>query len=228
MIKGKGSGKSQIINYDGIKYYYEKDYKFAYYILSKQTDDKSLYTLGLMYLNGNYVEKNTHIALDYFHKAERLGNIDSLYHLSIIYYNDKLIHSKDLSFKYMKKAYDNKHPKSYFELSFYYKKGVGCEYNFERYLELLIEGSQLYNCELCNLFIAHHYYDEVRDYKKAFHYYNLSAKKNNLNAHKSLAYMYSKGEGCKKNITKSIYHYCISGYDEYADELEEYECKTED
>lgn len=80
------------------------------------------------------------------------------------------------------------------EAIYWYQKAAESDYGFA-----LQELGNIYEKE-----------PSVRNYKLAVHYYTLASNKGIAYSHYRLGYLYEKGLGCTKNITKALDHYYIA------------------
>ncbi len=159
--------------------------------------------LGVMYENGDYVEKDLAKAIDWYEKAAEKNNAWGLYNLGEKYYegtyfNQNYVKAHEL---YIKAANQN-HSNAQNKLGIIYDNGYGVEIDS-------IEAFKWFEKAACNGFhwaqsnLANMYYNGVgteKDYQKAYELYKKASEHNNKVAIVKLAHMYLLGEGVSENF----------------------------
>jgi len=159
--------------------------------------------LGVMYENGNYVEKDLAKAINWYEKAAEQNNAWGLYNLGEKYYegtyfNQNYVKAYEL---YMKAANQN-HSNAQNKLGIIYDNGYGVEIDsieaFKWFEKAANNGFHWGQSNLANM-----YYNGVgteKNYQKAYELYKKASEHNNEIAIVKLAKMYLLGEGVSKNF----------------------------
>ncbi len=141
----------------------------------QRKDQKKMYTIGLMYRDGENVEADTIQALEWLKSAAELGNSDAMIELSKIYSLDKeftgIDKNKLLATKWISEAEKRNNPKAIFVLGLMYEEGFPYERSFE----------------------------------KSFEYYKKAANRGILNAYVKMYIAYQYGKGVEPDLKKAIY-----------------------
>ena len=167
-------------------------------------DVATCYKLGVMYFNGDGVERNYQKAFYWMDKARSGGYGDS----NCVYYLGRC-YEKGLGVKndYVKarKCYDaasrDGNVRAKVKLADLYRRGLGCKKNPEGAMNLYIEAKEMGSLD-AKMGIADLYLNGegvAKDEAQAFGLYTELAKKGNDKAKYSLAYCYQNGFGTEKN-----------------------------
>ena len=157
-------------SYDnGIKYYKKKQYKKAqesFKIAVNNKDDRAMLALGIMYNNGDGVKKDLDIAINWYEKAAKLGNM---------YANEKLgnIYASKQDYKkaanFFEKAANGGDATSAYNLGYFYTGGLGVKRDLKKSLQWYEKSAKLGHIDaqlnLGFMYIAGH--GTKVDYKKA-------------------------------------------------------------
>ena len=178
--------------------------------------NKAMKSIGQLLIDGCVIYKNKEESLklgkEYFIKAIKLGDIDSVLSMALYYHNHKS--SKD---------YDEFLENKYFEISAKYGDFTACNYYGEillkegkteeaiEYFKKSASGNNGIACKHLG-----NYYELKNDYKEAINYYKKSLQLNNYNTVLDLANLYhlltniyndKAYAGMAKNIVKTYYDY---------------------
>lgn len=161
------------------------DYKKAYYHIKaaiKKEDGFAWALLGKMYENGDYVRKNTVLAMKCFKRAFELGDIYTAIDLGDKYYNRKLFKNYKKAFYYYEMAV-NDYDYCQYMLGSMYQKGKGVRKDYQKAIEYYEMAANNGNKDAINC-LGHIYEEGIgvpRDLDKAKIYYNcLSSKTDNV------------------------------------------------
>ena len=101
----------------------------------KNNEPVAFRTLGLMYINGDGVQKNYKLALDYFQQAFKHGYINAAYDIGVMYRNGEgITKNRQTAKKYYLIAAKNNYPLAQFELAKIYAQ-EGDIQNFKIWVE---------------------------------------------------------------------------------------------
>lgn len=142
----------------------------------------AMYFLGIMHQKGLGVEKNTHIARDYF---ERAVNSSSEIDINLRRQIYNILSKMSLLFV---------------------QKGQDIDANNAKYLQYLTQASEI-GCHNAQKEMGDIYFKGkiiASDYKEAAKYYALAAAQGNAEAQNNLAIMHIKGCGVEKNYEKAL------------------------
>ena len=167
-----------------------EDYQQAEKLLLNEADKGNalaLHDLGKMYLSGKFGNPDKQKSFEYYEKA-----------LSAFI---EIASSSDLSEKMSNYVH--------YRIGKMYENGLGTEKNAElayKYYKVSADAGYKYaEFSLANMYYYSNYVET--DYSKAFKLYSSAAKKDMPYASFALGQMYANGEGVKKNIKESQYHY---------------------
>jgi uncharacterized protein len=164
------------------------------------------FSLGWMYNFGKGVKQDLLKAKEYYEIAAKAGYLRAYYNLGWLYYDDIII-EKDYAkaFEYFKKAMP--YPDAINMVGLFYEKGYFVEKDISEATKYYKEIAQ--NNEYASMNLGD-YYDSIKDYKKAFFYYENAESLNHKDAANQLAIYYELGKGTKKDINKAIEFYLKS------------------
>ena len=101
----------------------------------KNGEPIAFYSLGIMYINGDGVQKNYKLALDYFQQAFKHGYINAAYDIGAMYRNGEgITKNRQTAKKYYLIAAKNNYPLAQFELAKIYGQ-EGDVQNFKIWVE---------------------------------------------------------------------------------------------
>ena len=197
-------------------YFKKKEFQKAYDLLIisiKKNDTYSSWLLGVMYENGEGVDKDLNKAFGYFKLAANHGYDDAQNAVGFAYENGDGV-KKDLkkAFQYYKLSADQGYDVAQNNLGDAYSNGEGIEKDYKRafgYYKL--SADQGYDIAQSNLGLA--YYKGVgvvKDYKEAFEYFKLAADQGYDVAQNNLGLTYSNGEGVEKDYKKSFHYFKLA------------------
>ena len=185
------------------------------------SDSFSMFRLGSIYFNGNGVEKNTVLGLQYLNHAAKSGNKYAKITLAGIYSNgDNEFYDMAKAIRLYKDCAENEDepdPFSMYRLGYIYLKGKGVEKNIElglHYLNNAIDGENSF----AKVTLADFYADsthDMYDMAKAIQLYKDCAENEDepdpFSMYK-LGAIYIKGKGVEKNIELGL-HYLNNAID---------------
>ncbi len=179
---------------------------------------KAQYTLGMMYLNGEEVEKDYKQAFDWISKSADKGNVNAQNKLGDLYFYG-IGTNKDYkkAFYYYTKSAEQDNDQAENSLAnMYYTGYEGIDRSYTSALEWFQKSADKNNPDsIYSLGIMHEngegvnkdYVKSVDFYKKAFDLYKISAENGDSNAEFKLGEMYFKGRGIDKDVNKAIEYY---------------------
>ena len=185
------------------------------------SDSFSMFRLGSIYFNGNGVEKNTVLGLQYLNHAAKSGNKYAKITLAGIYSNgDNEFYDMAKAIRLYKDCAENEDepdPFSMYRLGYIYLKGKGVEKDIElglHYLNSAIDGGNSF----AKITLADFYADsthDMYDMAKAIQLYKDCAENEDepdpFSMYK-LGAIYIKGKGVEKNIELGL-HYLNNAID---------------
>ncbi len=176
---------------EGLKAYKIHDYENAhkhFMIAANEGDAKSQLNLGVMYANGEHVEKNLDTALQWFRKASENGiNIADQY-IQKLEYEKKQVDSQ----MFFKKAFE------------YYKSG-----DLAQAFECFSIAANAGHCgaQYC-LGNMYDFGESVPvDDEKAFYWYKEAADQGHTDAQYNVAVLYEKGRGVERSLENACLYY---------------------
>ena len=157
-------------SYDnGLDFYKKQKYQKAidsFTIASNNDDHRAMYALGIIYTNGDSVKKDDKIALQWFIKSAKLGNIYAFNKLGNIYSVKK---NYKEAVKWFTKAANKNDSNAAYNLGYFYTGGLGVKPNLKQSLYWYKESAKLGNINaqinLGFMYIAGH--GTKVDYKQA-------------------------------------------------------------
>ena len=122
-------------SYDnGIESYKQSKYKKAmesFLIASNNDDNRAMLVIGIMYANGDGVQKDKEKSFEWFKKAANTGNLHAFNKLGNIYATEE---DYAKAFKWFKKAADVGDSKAAYNLGYFYTGGLGVKMDLEKAL----------------------------------------------------------------------------------------------
>ena len=218
-----------------------KDYKKAYILYSEiekiplqeierkggmKEDVGDVYSnLGVMYLEGLYVDRDVVKAIDLLERSFALGSDIAANNLGSIYYSDKYgVNNYKKSREWFEIAAKQKNKQAIYSLATLYIDGKGVEKDLRKGLEYLYEGAAL-KSERCiekieeiatggdsegELMLGKMYYygkGYEKDYKKAFEYFNKAEEHGSAEAKFMKGMMYQLGDYVSSDEDKALEYY---------------------
>ena len=123
-------------SYDnGIGFYKQGKYKKAYdsfSIASNNDDNRAMLVIGIMYANGDGVEKDSKKSVEWFEKAANAGNIHAYNKLGTIYASKEDFKQ---AFKWFSKAAQKDDAKAAYNLGYFYTGGLGVKMDLKKSLK---------------------------------------------------------------------------------------------
>lgn len=102
-----------------------------------------MYSLGVCYAHGFGVEQNIQTAIEFYEKAAKSGNINSMYNLGIIHQNESdCFIDFPKSFYYFNLAAQNGDSESMLYCFKFCSKGIGKERNFNDSIKYLLQSAE--------------------------------------------------------------------------------------
>jgi TPR repeat protein len=154
---------------NGLEYYKKGQYKEArqsFEIAVENLDNKAMLALGIMYHNGDGVKKDLNIAISWYEKAAKLGNMYAYEKLGNIYAM-KQDYKKAAGF--FKKAANDGNAICAYNLGYFYTGGLGVKRDLAKSLKWYEKAATLGNIDaqlnLGFMYIAGH--GTKVDYEKA-------------------------------------------------------------
>ena len=179
---------------------------FIFY--AKQNNPLALTYLGIIYLNGEHVEKDIDKSIHYFTLASDLDEFHAQFNLGQIYFEKefnrydigKAIHYYTLS------ANKDKYAQAKLGLILFENKKIN-----EAIPYLSLAAKQNIPIAQANLGFLYFEGKKInRDINKAIYYLSSAAKNNDVLAQTTLGLIYSKGEYIERDINKAIYYFSRS------------------
>ena len=172
-------------------------------IAAEKDDSTALNTLGIMYAQGNGVEKNNKTAKYYYKKAAELDNVYAMYNLGGLYNRERFYFE---SFECYEKAYKKGHVNSKYTLGLCYLHGRGVVANYKKAVSLFEEAiaskaaSGYYGLGL-------YYYYIENNIDKALEYFNQSITQGYQWSYGILGIIYREGLYVKEDFAKAIEYF---------------------
>ncbi len=193
----------------------EKAHKW-YEIASELGDPESQNELGLMYGDGIGVRKDQEVALYWIQNSAINGFPMAQNNLGALYQNGTGIEQNiEKAIYWYQQAADQNIPVAVRNLGALYLRGEGVEADVNKGIELLEKAVSLGDLAAA-LSLATTHNDDIKDYKKAFKYYLISAEQEYIDGDQgksipvsqfAVANMYWKGIGVKQNYKKAVEWY---------------------
>ena len=125
---------------DGFTAFREGNYAKAFNIwkpLAEEGNADAQYNVGLLYMNGLGVEKNSRTARQLFMAAAKQGQADAQYNLGLMYYQGTTVfRSNKDAFQWWEKAAAQNHAPSQYNLGILYAYGIWVGQDVNKALEL--------------------------------------------------------------------------------------------
>lgn len=125
---------------DGLAAYQAGNYQQAFELwkpLAEAGDADAEYNIGLLYMNGLGVEKNSRFARQLFMAAAKQGQADAQYNLGLMYYQGNTVfRSNKDAFNWWSKAAAQNHAPAQYNLGIMYAYGIWAGKDVNKALEL--------------------------------------------------------------------------------------------
>lgn len=179
-------------------------------ISSEKGNSNASYMLGLLYENGQGVEKDFDQAKFYYNKSFEQGNSNGLLRIGTCYYFGYCTEKDPFrAFEYFKQAAELGNGNAFYRLGVCYLDGIGAQLDSSKAFECFQKAEKLGNTSsLCVLgtCYAHGLGVEI-DYSKAIEYYQRSVDIGDSNAFCCLGACYGQGIGVEKDLSKAFEYY---------------------
>lgn len=179
--------------------------------LAEAGDALSMLRLGDDYSSGRGVMKDCAEAIKWYQKALEAGEIDAYNNLAVMYENgDGVQKDYDKAFELYSKGAEAGECYAMGNLGRCYRFGRGTEKDFvkaEEWMKKAIEGGRTYSeNDLADL-----YYEDLKEYDKAFYLYKKLAANDNRHAEFMVGQCYEYGRGVDRNLD-TAYEWYTKGW----------------
>ncbi|KAJ3440749.1 activator of c kinase protein 1-related [Anaeramoeba flamelloides] len=165
---------------------------------------------GIMYLEGNGVEKNKEVAFQWFKKSAKNNEITGMNNLAIAFHTGKGVkknHAK--SFKWFKRAAKLGYPSAVNNVGVCYLNGEGTEKDLEmayKWFNRSLENGNILSCNSIGYMLL---MGETikRDPKKAVKLFFKGDQLGNVNCTLSIGYCYTSSDGLPKDDEKAFQYF---------------------
>ncbi|KAK8839265.1 hypothetical protein M9Y10_032196 [Tritrichomonas musculus] len=184
--------------------------------ISESSENQELFTLGLVYDQGFYVDHDVKKAIHYYLLAANQNNSEAQFNLGEVYQQENDI-SKAMH--YFSLAANQNNADALFKLGVIYDEGTFITRDINKAIHYYLLASNLNHPDAqCNLGV---FYDEgtdiPRDVDKAIRYYSLAADQNHSEAQTNLGFIYHQGLGVRKDINLAIHYYSLAAVQNHPD-----------
>lgn len=145
----------------------------------------ALNQIGLLYKNGQGVEKNITKAIEFFKQVSKFNNSDAFYYIGLCYFEgDENDINYTKAIKYFNKSAKLSNSMAIYQLGVCYYDGKGFERNFTKAIELFKESEKLGNTRAMHKLSLIYCFNDVvqQDYTKASEYYNKAISLGDMNS----------------------------------------------
>lgn len=201
---------NEVQNSIGIEFYNNEEYNkaFEYYQeAAKKGNMYGQYNLGLLYLQGLGVTKDSKEAFEWLRKSAEQGNREAQNQLGNMYFNgdgvEKNIHE---AMKWAEKSAQQGNTNSQNNLGVIYNMGEIVPRNLSEAIKWFKKSAEQGH-ETAQYNLAYIYSNEKGYINKeeALRFYTLSAERGNINSMYELYLIYLKGDDVEKNLEKAEY-----------------------
>lgn len=209
----------------GEYYYYgsfgcRRDMKEAikwYEMGAKSNEPTCVFTLGLIYEEGDGVQKNILKAADWYQKGAQAGIPSCLYNLGKLIINKEISGEEEKGFNLIQQAAESEYSFAQNYMGRAYRFGWYVNANPVRATNWFTKAAeQNMPNAMCNLGDMYSYEDGLTiDYEKAFYWYEKAAETKHSRALTELGDMYYAGKGVRQDYQKAMEYYqkaCDEGY----------------
>ena len=209
----------------GEYYYYgsfgcRRDMKEAikwYEMGAKSNEPTCVFTLGLIYEEGDGVQKNILKAADWYQKGAKAGIPSYLYNLGKLIINKEISGEEEKGFNLIQQAAESGYSFAQNYMGRAYRFGWYVNANPVRATNWFTKAAEQNMPDaMCNLGDMYSYEDGLTiDYEKAFYWYEKAAETKHSRALTELGDMYYAGKGVRQDYQKAMEYYqkaCDEGY----------------
>jgi len=209
----------------GEYYYYgsfgcRRDMKGAikwYEMGAKSNEPTCVFTLGLIYEEGDGVQKNILKAADWYQKGAQAGIPSCLYNLGKLIINKEISGEEEKGFNLIQQAAESGYSFAQNYMGRAYRFGWYVNANPVRATNWFTKAAEQNMPDaMCNLGDMYSYEDGLTiDYEKAFYWYKKAAETKHSRALTELGDMYYAGKGVRQDYQKAMEYYqkaCDEGY----------------
>lgn len=209
----------------GEYYYYgsfgcRRDMKEAikwYEMGAKSNEPACVFTLGLIYEEGDGVQKNILKAADWYQKGAQAGIPSCLYNLGKLIINKEISGEEEKGFNLIQQAAESGYSFAQNYMGRAYRFGWYVNANPVRATNWFSKAAEQNMPDaMCNLGDMYSYEDGLTvDYEKAFYWYKKAAETKHSRALTELGDMYYAGKGVRQDYRKAMEYYqkaCDEGY----------------
>lgn len=209
----------------GEYYYYgsfgcRRDMKEAikwYEMGAKSNEPTCVFTLGLIYEEGDGVQKNILKAADWYQKGAQAGIPSCLYNLGKLIINKEISGEEEKGFNLIQQAAESGYSFAQNYMGRVYRFGWYVNANPVRATNWFTKAAEQNMPDaMCNLGDMYSYEDGLTiDYEKAFYWYEKAAETKHSRALTELGDMYYAGKGVRQDYQKAMEYYqkaCDEGY----------------
>lgn len=207
----------------GEYYYYgsfgcRRDMKEAikwYEMGAKSNEPTCVFTLGLIYEEGDGVQKNILKAADWYQKGAQAGIPSCLYNLGKLIINKEISGEEEKGFNLIQQAAESGYSFAQNYMGRAYRFGWYVNANPVRATNWFTKAAEQNMPDaMCNLGDMYSYEDGLTvDYEKAFYWYEKAAETKHSRALTELGDMYYAGKGVRQDYQKAMEYY-QKAYDE--------------
>ncbi len=210
-----GDSQSQIELAD--YYYNEEEYVQSlnwFHKAEHSNEPYVLYSLGVMYFEGEGTDSDYQKANYYYQAAAQAGYPDAMYQLAFSYYEGKGVEQDDQKAAYwFQKAVDEGDVSAMYQLGVFYLSGSGVKTDCQKAISLFNQAIQDSNHgpSFAKLGDIYHFTDykamcgfKTTDYKKSLSYYKKAAMEGDSYGQYMVGYSYRNGHGEASNFVKAL------------------------
>ncbi len=183
------------------------------YPSAKEAYVSSCVNIAVKYENGDGVEQDYEIALEWYKKAADNGNTDAMYSIGCMFADGHGVEQDYAkAMEWYRNAADNGNADAMNSIGYMYDCGNGVEQDYEKALEWYEKAIDAGNVDsMYNIGSMYEYGNGVeQDYTKAMECYTKAASNGNASAMNNIGYLYACGNGVVQNYTKAIEWYAKS------------------
>lgn len=199
----------------GLMHFYHQDPKKGINIIKKVAHSYPYaYTfLGMAYLDGEIVKKDSSKAISYLKKGRQGGDSEALVQLSNLYLNNDILPiDLNKAIRLLNEAIKQNHSGAMFNLGVLYLGHKDLECNYQKAYHLFKRSSESGNINattFIGLMYENGYYVQKNDIE-AFKYYLKGTSGQSPIAHFFLGRFYEEGRLTKENLDEAVEHYEIA------------------
>ena len=184
---------------------------------AKSNEPTCVFTLGLIYEEGDGVQKNILKAADWYQKGAQAGIPSCLYNLGKLIINKEISGEEEKGFNLIQQAAESGYSFAQNYMGRAYRFGWYVNANPVRATNWFTKAAEQNMPDaMCNLGDMYSYEDGLTiDYEKAFYWYEKAAETKHSRALTELGDMYYAGKGVRQDYQKAMEYYqkaCDEGY----------------